>query len=152
MRWMDSDQNITDIVDLLGGTAVLGKPIEDARELCEAAELGIPRVAMDSFLSKILVDIGKNQREVLESLFDVEIESDQTPPRLTVQAGKLLIRIAQASVALVGVFGNYQAVGKFLTRRHPELGGDTPIEALTTEDGFGTVEAIVNRGLHGLPV
>ncbi|MGH7655230.1 MAG: antitoxin Xre/MbcA/ParS toxin-binding domain-containing protein [Gemmatimonadaceae bacterium] len=47
--------------------------------------------------------------------------------------------------------GNLESVREFFARRHPELGGERPIDAVRTDSGARLVEDILIRLRYGLP-
>ena len=54
---------------------------------------------------------------------------------------------------LAEVFRNdTTAAVMFMMRPHPQLQNKTPGSAVATEAGCHEVEAIIHKGLHGLPV
>jgi putative toxin-antitoxin system antitoxin component (TIGR02293 family) len=68
-------------------------------------------------------------------------ESDQTARLARVTA-----------LALDTWHGDLEGVRQFFAARHPELGGERPIDEMRTESGARLVEAILHRLLYGLPV
>lgn len=56
-----------------------------------------------------------------------------------------------ASLCAEAFGGNTEAAILFMVRPHPELASKTPCCAAATEAGAHAVEAIIRKGLHGLP-
>ena len=69
------------------------------------------------------------------------VESDRTARLARVTA-----------LALETWHGNLAAVREFLHAPHPELDGERPLDALTTDVGARLVEDVLIRLRHGLPV
>lgn len=65
----------------------------------------------------------------------------------------LTARLARVTaLALDTWHGNLSGVRDFFAARHPELGGERPIDAMRTESGARLVERILHSLMHGLPV
>lgn len=136
------------IVQLLGGTKTLGRPVRTLAELDEAIQAGLPRGALEHLVAAIAPE---GERARLRNRV-VPRASFQRRKTLSAANGATTERLARITALLLEVWQDETRAQRFLWSAHPELGGRKPIEAALTELGAREVEEIVQRGLHGLPV
>lgn len=71
---------------------------------------------------------------------------------LTPQQSERTERLARLLAYAEQVFGDGAEARTFIHRPHPELGGQSPLAAASTELGARRVEAVLNALEYGLPV
>ena len=72
--------------------------------------------------------------------------------KFNIQVSGTIERIARLFAIAKEAFGTESAASQFLLSKHPELGGRAPFEVALTEVGGRSVEEIIEKGLHGIPV
>lgn len=138
-----------EIAMVMGGRSVMGRHIKSMSDLDRAIDQGIPREALD---------------RVLEAVFGEERSyaefRNRVIPRATYQRKETLEppfsdrveRLARVFAMARAVWRDDEKARRFLLTSHSELEGHTPIEVALTEVGARRVEAVLERGMHGLPV
>lgn len=139
----------TEIASVMGGRNVIGRHIRSLSDLDRAIEEGIPRAALDrvlvaifgegrsfiEFRNRVIPRASYQRKETLESPFSDRVE-----------------RLARVFAMAKAAWGDEERARRFLFAPHPELNGEPPIEVALTELGARRVEAVMERGAHGLPV
>ncbi len=141
------------IAEVLGGAAVLGRPVTSMRGLDEAVRAGIPKPALDRLVGVLAAspDTGGTDARHLRSRI-VPRATYQRVERFNLQVSETTERIARLYAMMLAAFRDPGAAARFMMRPHPELNGRAPFDAALTEVGGREVEEIIDRGLHGLPV
>jgi putative toxin-antitoxin system antitoxin component (TIGR02293 family) len=137
-----------DIVRLLGGPKVVGRPVRTNADLDKAIQAGLPRAALEHLMDVVAPE---SERTKLRN---------RVVPRASYQRSKVLSavhsatteRLARISALALSVWEDDVKAQRFLWSAHPELGHRKPIEVALTELGAREVEEVIQRGLHGLPV
>lgn len=138
-----------EIATVMGGRSVIGRQIRSLSDLDRAIDRGIPREALDrvllavfgaerssaEFRNRVIPRATYQRKETLESPFSDRVE-----------------RLARVFAMARATWGDDEKARRFLLSPHPELEGNTPIEVALTEVGARRVEAVMERGIHGLPV
>ena len=138
-----------EIAMVMGGRNVIGRQIRSLSDLDRAINQGIPREALDrvlvavfgeerssaEFRNRVIPRATYQRKETLESPFSDRVE-----------------RLARVFAMARATWGDDEKARRFLLSPHPELEGNTPIEVALTEVGARRVEAVMERGAHGLPV
>jgi putative toxin-antitoxin system antitoxin component (TIGR02293 family) len=139
------------IAEVLGGRRVLGRNVKTMRDLDEIVRRGIPKSALDSFLSRITP--ARERRELSVQLRHriVPRTTYQRVGRLNLQASETTERLARLYAIATAAFDDPEAARRFLMTPHPELDDHTPFDTALTEIGGRVVKEVIERGLHGLP-
>lgn len=138
-----------EIATVMGGRNVIGRQIRSLSDLDRAIDQGIPREALDrvlaavfgaerssaEFRNRVIPRATYQRKQTLESPFSDRVE-----------------RLARVFAMARATWGDDEKARRFLLSPHPELEGNTPIEVALTEVGARRVEAVLERGIHGLPV
>jgi putative toxin-antitoxin system antitoxin component (TIGR02293 family) len=69
--------------------------------------------------------------------------------RLSAAEGAKLERLARAWVMALDVMGSAENAREFLSRAHPLLGGEVPLDLIATEPGTRAVEQVLGRLKYG---
>lgn len=139
----------TDIASVMGGRRLMGRQIRTLSDLDRIVAHGIPRGALDrvlevvfgadrssaEFRNRVIPRATYQRKQILESPFSARVE-----------------RIARVFAMARATWGDDEKARRFLFSPHPELEGEAPIEVALTELGARRVEAVMERGAHGLPV
>lgn len=138
------------IASILGGRKNLGRSISSFQDLEALVGHGIPKPALDN----LLLPFSKHS-----SFSESELRHKIVPPatykrsdKFNLQTSETIERIARLFAIASEAFGDEQAAARFLLSSHSELGDRSPFEAALTEIGGRSVEEIIEKGLHGLPV
>lgn len=138
-------------VDVLGGTATLGRQVTNPDDLASLVHDGIPETALNAFISRMNASNQKDSPLCTADLFERQSTLDTVTPVLTSSAGHALIRIVRLFVLLSDGFDSEGRATRFLMTEHPALNNMLPAIAALTEAGSQAVDEIVARGEHGLP-
>jgi len=139
------------IADVLGGRRVLGRNVRSMRELDGIVRDGIPKRALDTFISTLAephkgADLSVSLRNKI-----VPRATYQRTDRFNLQVGETTERLARLYALAVSIFESGEAATRFLMTPHPELEDRAPFDVALTEIGGREVEKVIERGLHGLP-
>jgi putative toxin-antitoxin system antitoxin component (TIGR02293 family) len=136
------------IADVMGGRRVLHRRVATLADLDELVAQGVPREALDALVARIASPQERTSlkyRIVPKATYQ---RHDHLNPSHSQRAERLARVFAMASAA----WQDEAEARRFMTTPHPEIGGSTPLETAMTEIGARQVEAVIERGLHGLPV
>jgi putative toxin-antitoxin system antitoxin component (TIGR02293 family) len=137
-----------DIAAVMGGKSVMKGTIRTFSDLDREIGRGIRREALDRVLSAVIGEgpatakfrnlviprATYQRKQILDSPFSDRVE-----------------RLARVFAMAKSIWGDAERARHFLNTPHPELEGRTPIETALTEIGARRVEAVMERGVHGLP-
>lgn len=138
-----------DIAGVMGGRSVLRRQVKSLLDLDRFVEQGVPRESLDHVLDAVF----GQDRSAVEF-------RNRVIPRATYQRNEILgapfsdrvERLARVFAMAKSIWGDEERARRFLRAPHPELEGIAPIEVALTELGARRVEAVMERGMHGLPV
>lgn len=136
------------IAELLGGRRIIGQEVLTAADLEAAVAAGLKRQALDHVVEFLVPEA---ERPTLRNRI-VPRASYQRRARLNPGYSATTERLARIAAIARWVWEDDDKARAFLRAPHPELGGRAPLEAALTELGARQVEAVIDRGLHGLPV
>ena len=134
------------VAEILG----LGPSVRTARDLESAVSSGLPKRSLERLSSRLWTDA----RAAKAYKFKV------VPPatwkrrnkRLSVEESEKTERLARVLAAAQFVLNDKDEGREWMIRPHPELDGQSPVEAARTELGARRVEELLGRILFGLPV
>ena len=138
------------IADVLGGQQVLGTCVGSMRELDHVVSKGLPKTALDTFITRIGPKPYRDMAVRLRNKI-VPRATYQRVDRFNLQVSETTERLARLYALALSVFEDQAAATHFMMNGHPELEGQAPFEVALTEIGGREVEEIMERGLHGLP-
>ncbi len=136
------------IVNLLGGAKAIGRPVRSVADLDAAIQAGFPRAALENLMTAVAPE---PERARLRNRV-VPRASFQRSKTLSAAHSATTERLARITALVQSVWEDAASAQRFLWTAHPELGDRKPIEVALTELGAREVEAVIQRGLHGLPV
>ena len=142
-----------EVAIVLGGRRILGRRVQDGRDLDELVREGVPKPALErlvSLLAEPMSGDGTTLRIRLRNKI-VPRATYQRVERFNLQVSETTERLARLYALASQAFGKPAAAARFMMTPHPELSGRTPFDVALTEVGGREVEEVIERGLHGLP-
>jgi len=135
------------VVKELGGRTVLGRTLNNQRDLCEAIRTGFPSAVVEQLMQAS----GLTLKELADAL-DLSPRSLQRRRR----SGRLarfesdrLYRLARIVALAQHSLGDRHSAARWLKRSNRALGGAAPISAVDTELGAREVENVLGRIAYG---
>jgi putative toxin-antitoxin system antitoxin component (TIGR02293 family) len=119
-------------------------------ELSEAVERGLPKSTLRNVARRVFSQPA-DQRRVMARIVP-EATYKRRRERLSPAESERTERAARVVAMAEYVWGDQEEARRFLTTRHPELGGKSPFDAAMTELGARQAEEVMARILNGLPV
>ena len=142
--------HIDAIVDLLGGTDVLGSDLKDRDQLLSVSRAGLPNESLQHLLS--VLDDSSGQHTATTTWLRRKLRYNADPDaKLDAISSEMTLRVATLLVALIGVFEALEPSIDFLLAPHKALNGLAPARAVFTSDGVEAVNKLVAQGVLGLP-
>lgn len=138
----------TAIAERLGGTEVLHQEIRTDLELVEALQEGLPPGATDALLAAGGITAEELYRIVIPRR-TLALRRQKGQP-LTPEESDRLARVARVLTAADDAFGNPEKAYRWLRKPNRGLGGQVPLELLSTEAGARIVEQALERIVHGI--
>jgi putative toxin-antitoxin system antitoxin component (TIGR02293 family) len=138
------------IVDLLGGTTMLGSDSIDRDQLFSAARDGLPPESL-SHLTGTLSSSDRGSSEVANWVEDRLASDSVSQDKLCPETSEMMLRIASLLAALIGLYGDMEKAIEFLLTPHRQLDGNAPVQAIFSASGVQAVNDLVLRGLTGMP-
>ena len=139
------------IAEVLGGRQALGRRVKNMRELDDIVREGMPKTALDTFITRIGPKPYRDMAVRLRNKI-VPRATYQRVNRFNLQVSETTERLARLYALALSVFEDRTAAIQFHDEcGHPELEGRAPFDVALTEIGGREVEEIMERGLHGLP-
>jgi putative toxin-antitoxin system antitoxin component (TIGR02293 family) len=136
------------IAERLGGKRVFDQRIRSDLELVEVLREGFPAEAVDALLSEGTI----TQQELYALVIPRRTLAlrRQRQQRLTPEESDRLARLARVLGFAEETFGSTEKVGRWLRKPNRGLGGQVPIDLLSTEAGARVVEQSLGRIVHGI--
>jgi putative toxin-antitoxin system antitoxin component (TIGR02293 family) len=134
---------------LLGGRAVIGRPIRDELDLAAAVREGFP-VRVVAQLA------GRGKSFTFDEIYRLVIprrtleHRQGKHHRLTPVQSDRIARLARVTAIAEDVFGSEEKAHAWLRRPTRPLGGKPPIELLDSDAGTKAVEDLLGRIEHGI--
>lgn len=140
------------MVDAISVAEVLGLRPRSVRSLIDLrhkVSQGLPKASV----RRVAEQATSNRREAVEIMHRIipEATYKRRKDRLSAAESERTERIARVVAAAEYVWDDPGSAKRFLAAPHPELGGETPLQASLTELGARHVEEILTGILHGLP-
>lgn len=134
-------------LDMVGGQAVIGRPISTSRELIDAVRSGLPVRAIEHLIESGRMTLAEIDLAVLPRK---TLSHRRKIGTLTMEQSDRLIRAARVIAEAEETFGSQEKAGKWLRRPTAALDGEKPIALLDTSEGAAQVEALLGRIAHGI--
>jgi putative toxin-antitoxin system antitoxin component (TIGR02293 family) len=153
----------TEVIEMLGGPAVLGAQVKTEFELIAAIRRGLPVDALDA-VSRHLAAAAVLQREIFGLVGNVRTlqrKREKTvsstrrkkPPKgqsLSPDQSDRLTRLARMIVRAEEVLGTTEKAHHWLTAANRALGGARPLTLLDSDAGALAVDRVLGRLEHGV--
>ncbi len=136
------------IADIMGGRAILGKPIRSVRDLERTISRGLPKRALRLTAERVYPAAGDARRVMFRIVPEATFKRRT---RLSPLESERTERLARVIAAAEYAWNDRADAREWLTTPHPELGRRTPLESGMTELGARQVEEILDRLFHGIP-
>ena len=137
------------VPDILGGEAVLGKPVRKRGALSELVRQGLPAKALlllaerlDMRQAEISEKIGIPQRTLTRRLTQHS--------RLTAAESDRAVRLAQVYATAAETLGDGDKAAAWLKTPNRALRGGRPLDQLDTDPGVREVEDLLGRIAYGV--
>ena len=138
-----------EIAVVMGGRSVIRRQIRSLSDLDRVIEEGIPRAVLDHVLSTLF---GADRSSAAFRNLVIPRATYQRKQTLESPFSGRVERLARIFAMARVVWGDDEKARRFLLSPHAELEGGVPMEVALTEVGARRVEAVMERGIHGLPV
>jgi putative toxin-antitoxin system antitoxin component (TIGR02293 family) len=136
------------IADIMGGRAILGRPVRSLRDLERSVSRGLPKRALRLTAERIYPKAG----EARQVMFRIVPEATfKRRTRLSPVEGERTERLARVIAAAEFTWNDQATAREWLTTPHPELGRRTPLDTAMSELGAREVENLLDRLLYGIP-
>ena len=135
---------------LMGGSRILGRPVETIGDMRAAVEAGLPKAALKRVVQSLISD-PRGQRALMHKLVP-EPTLRRTGARLNLAGSERTERLARITALAQLVWDDETDAREFMTTPHPMLEGKTPAEMAVTDLGGRQVENILVSMIYGLPV
>ncbi|HKW76326.1 MAG TPA: antitoxin Xre/MbcA/ParS toxin-binding domain-containing protein [Terriglobales bacterium] len=136
------------VVEVMGGSGVLGHRIRTIRDLEETVSNGLPKQALRTTVERVYGSVGDARR----AMFRIVPEATfKRRTRLSASESERTERLARVIAAAEHAWNNQEDAREWLTRPHPELGKRSPLQSAMTELGARQVEELTERLFYGIP-
>jgi putative toxin-antitoxin system antitoxin component (TIGR02293 family) len=137
------------IVDVLGGVAVLKRPVRSWADLENAVNEGLPKRALQAMAVRALPEGAPTAPLVYRV---VPIATFKRRTRLTPEESARTERLARVVALAEGLWDEQAEARTFLNTPHPLLDRRTPLDVAGSELGARRVERLLQDVEHGLPL
>jgi putative toxin-antitoxin system antitoxin component (TIGR02293 family) len=137
------------VADVLGGKAVLKRPVRTWGELEQMVREGLPKRALQLVASRAVAE-GATASSLVYRV--VPIATFKRRVRLTPEESARTERLARVIALAERIWNDDDETRAFLNRSHPLLDDRAPIEVASTELGARRVEQLLHSVEQGLPL
>jgi len=135
------------VVALLGGEKVVGKPVTCDVDIDRLIGDGLPVDVIDALIVGKTVTPDEVRRIIMPSK---ALSERRRKGGLTPEQSDRVIRVARIFAEALETFGSREKALTWMRRASAALGGEAPIDLLDTEEGARLVESLLGRIAHGL--
>ena len=135
------------VVALLGGEKVVGKPVTCDLDIACLIRDGLPVDVIDRLIGDKTVTPDEVKRIIMAPK---AIAERRRKGGLTPEQSERVIRAARIIAEALETFGSRDKALTWMRRACAVLGGKAPIDLLDTEEGAELVESLLGRIAHGL--
>jgi putative toxin-antitoxin system antitoxin component (TIGR02293 family) len=135
------------VVALLGGEKVVGKPVTCDLDIARLIRDGLPVDVIDRLIGDKTVTPDEVRRIIMAPK---AISERRRKGGLTPEQSERVIRAVRIIAEALETFGSRDKALTWMRRACAVLGGKAPIDLLDTEEGAGLVESLLGRIAHGL--
>jgi putative toxin-antitoxin system antitoxin component (TIGR02293 family) len=135
------------VVALLGGEKVVGKPVTCDLDIARLIRDGLPVDVIDRLIGDRTVTPDEVRRIIMAPK---AIVVRRRKGGLTPEQSERVIRAVRIIAEALETFGSRDKALTWMRRACAVLGGKAPIDLLDTEEGARLVESLLGRIAHGL--
>ena len=135
------------VVALLGGEKVVGKPVTCDLDIAHLIRDGLPVDVIDALIGDRTVTPDEVSRIIM---LPKALSERRRKGGLTPEQSDRVIRVARIFAEALETFGSREKALTWMRRACSVLGGEAPIDLLDTEEGARLVESLLGRIAHGL--
>lgn len=137
------------VARVLGGRSVLGRSVETWDELDRIVREGLPKESLQ-LVARRVVEPGASVNEFVYTV--VPPATFKRRDRLSADESAHTERLARVIALSEALWDDEAEARAFLTRPHPLLRDETPLNVAHTEIGARVVERLLHDVEHGLPL
>jgi putative toxin-antitoxin system antitoxin component (TIGR02293 family) len=137
------------VADVLGGKAVLKRPVRTWSDLEQMVRDGLPKRSLQLVASRALPN-GASASSLVYRV--VPVATFKRRVRLTPEESARTERLARVVALSESIWNDDDETRAFLNRPHPLLDDRPPIEVASTELGARRVEQLLHSVEQGLPL
>jgi putative toxin-antitoxin system antitoxin component (TIGR02293 family) len=137
------------VAEMLGGRAVLRKPVRTWSDLDRVVRAGLPKRSLQ-LVARRAVSPGASVNELVYTV--VPPATFKRRSRLSVEESQRTERLARVVALTEALWDDEDQARAFLNRPHPLLGEETPLDVAHSEIGARRVEQLLSDIEHGLPI
>lgn len=134
-------------LDVVGGAAVVGGPVELGIDLARLVRRGLPVGAVQFVLDSGRLTLAELDRIVLPRK---TLTHRRKLGTLTPEQSDRLVRVARVLADAEETFGSQEKAAVWLRRPSAALAGEHPLQMLDTDEGAREVETLLGRIGHGI--
>jgi putative toxin-antitoxin system antitoxin component (TIGR02293 family) len=134
-------------VEVVGGAAVIGGPVEAGIDLARLIRRGLPVGTVQFVLDSGRLTLAELDRVVLPRK---TLAHRRKLGKLTPEQSDRLVRVARVLADAEETFGSQQKAAAWLRRPTTALAGESPLHVLDTDEGTREVETLLGRIGHGI--
>jgi putative toxin-antitoxin system antitoxin component (TIGR02293 family) len=135
------------VVALLGGEKVVGKPVTCDVDIDRLIGDGLPVDVIDALIVGKTVTPDEVRRIIMPPK---ALSERRRKGGLTPEQSDRVIRVARIFAEALETFGSREKALTWMRRACSVLGGKAPVDLLDTEEGARMVESLLGRIAHGL--
>jgi putative toxin-antitoxin system antitoxin component (TIGR02293 family) len=135
------------VVSLLGGEKVVGKPVTCDVDIDRLIGDGLPVDVIDALIVGKTVTPDEVRRIIMPPK---ALSERRRKGSLTPEQSDRVIRVARIFAEALETFGSREKALTWIRRACSVLGGKAPVDLLDTEEGARMVESLLGRIAHGL--
>jgi putative toxin-antitoxin system antitoxin component (TIGR02293 family) len=140
------------VVDLLGGTRILRRPLKDALDVHEMLLQGLPGKALRHFIDNLIIlhKTASLEKAVGMSLRTFQRRKDAPQKPLTQEQSGRTWKFAEILAKATALLGSQEEAEQWLERPAMGLNQRRPIDLLATPAGVELVEDFLKRLEYGV--
>ncbi|GEO39493.1 hypothetical protein SAE02_36410 [Skermanella aerolata] len=135
------------VVALLGGEKVVGRPVTCDLDIARLIRDGLPVDVVDRLVGDKTVTPNEVSRIIMAPK---ALSERRRRGGLTPEQSEKVVRVARVFAEALETFGSRDKALTWMRRGCAVLGGKAPIDLLDTDEGAGLVESLLGRIAHGL--
>jgi putative toxin-antitoxin system antitoxin component (TIGR02293 family) len=140
-------EDLTAVMELLGGRRVIGEPPATLLSLVERVRRGLPPSSFGHLAQRL--ELSEEELAEAVGISRRTLTRRKREPRFDPQESEAVVRVARIAVQASEALGDLAAAHRWLRKGNRALGGRTPLSLLDTGAGAELVSAVLERIEHG---